>query len=693
MIKCNMKKLELLSPAGSRRALTAAVQSGADAVYIGGAMFSARQGAANFSIEEMAEAVRYCHLYGVKVYVAVNTLVKDREINLLAQYARDLNQMCVDGVIIQDLGAAEILKKAAPEIELHASTQMTVTSLAGVRFLEEHGFSRVVLARELSAEAIAEICRQAKAEIEVFVHGALCMSYSGQCLMSSIIGGRSRNRGCCAQPCRLMYGIEEQSGKTVKRGHLLSPKDLALIEEIGQLKKMGVASLKIEGRLKRPEYVSAVTGLYRKYIDAPGKITAGDWKQLNDAFNRGRFSKAYFAGQTGGAMMSVEKPGNASDNLFSEEAKRRAAQDADVRKLSVDIYCSLEVGKPLVLTMVDEDGNAAVSQSAEPAEKAVNQPLSEERLSRQVSKLGGTPFLAQNVCSSTDGISVMKAAQINQVRRDAAEHLIKMRTERMPGASGSISERERVRRQPELYISIEANTPEQIKAARKQGISRIFAPEHLAAEYTGVIPILPDIDRDKTASQGAADCVCVMNLAQLQKNKKRPIVIGHRMNVFNAYTADFLKDCGNIKGIVLSPELNLREITELLEASSGIFEVIAYGRLPLMLMENCPVKAYGFCRKDGKGYFLRDRKGESFPILCAPDCTARLLNSKPVYMADKLADLKKTGIDGLRLVFTTEEFSECLAIINEYKNALNGIKIQAPSDNTFTRGHFYRGVQ
>ena len=278
-------RMELLAPAGGMRELKAAVGSGADAVYMGAAAFSARAGAGNFTEEEMREAVRYAHTYGVKVHCAINTLIKENEFCEAVSTAVIAAKCGVDALIIQDIGFAGHIRKVLPDIELHASTQMTVTSLEGVRYLEKMGFSRVVLARELSLSEIEYIAKNAKAEIEVFVHGAICVCYSGQCLMSSILGGRSGNRGRCAQPCRLPYELTEGE-KICGSGYILSPKDMALIKHLDKLRKAGVASLKIEGRLKSAEYVSAVVGVYRKYLDSDGEVTDEDMAELKNAFSR-----------------------------------------------------------------------------------------------------------------------------------------------------------------------------------------------------------------------------------------------------------------------------------------------------------------------------------------------------------------------------------------------------------------------
>ena len=350
--------MELLSPAGNAAALGAAVQSGADAVYLGGSEFGARHSAENFSLDEIKRWTDYCHLYGVQVHVTVNTLVKEKELTRLQEYVKGLSFAGVDALIIQDIGAAEIIKNTIPDMTLHASTQMTVTSLEGVKYLEDIGFERVVLARELSSEEIAYICKNTDAEIEVFVHGAVCMCYSGQCLMSSVIGGRSGNRGRCAQPCRLPYELLE-NGKNISSGYLLSPKDLALVNELKSLNEMGVTSLKIEGRLKRAEYVSAVVGIYRKYLDTLGVASQKDMNELLDAFSRTGFTDGYFKNNLGKNMMSYDIPGNSSENKFSEAAKQRAADNANIRKIPVNIAGVLKTDSPLEVTMYDDDGNCA----------------------------------------------------------------------------------------------------------------------------------------------------------------------------------------------------------------------------------------------------------------------------------------------------------------------------------------------
>ena len=354
------KSIELLAPAGNETALHAAVQSGADAVYIGGTKFGARHSAKNFTIEDIKRQTEYCHLYGVDVHVTVNTLIKERELEEVVEYASALNSSGVDALIIQDIGAAKLIHKAIPDMQLHASTQMTVTSLEGVKYLEDMGFSRVVLARELSKKEIETICAGARAEIETFAHGAICMCYSGQCLMSSILGGRSGNRGRCAQPCRLNYTLLEK-GKPCGSAYVLSPRDMALVRHLKELREIGVASLKIEGRLKRAEYVSAVVGIYRKYLDSAAEVSKQDMRELHDAFSRSGFTDGYFTGNLGAPMMSHKNPGN-ENNIFTEAAKRRAMPDSNVRKIPVNISGTMRKGEPVKVSVFDDDGNFAEAQ-------------------------------------------------------------------------------------------------------------------------------------------------------------------------------------------------------------------------------------------------------------------------------------------------------------------------------------------
>ncbi len=686
-----MSNIELLAPGGGEAALRAAVQSGADAVYIGGPKFSARRSADNFSVEDIKKQADYCHLYGVDLHTAVNILIKENELSELKSYVYDLCDAGADALIIQDIGAAEFIHGLVPEMPLHASTQMTVTSLEGVRYLEEKGFSRVVLARELSGKEIEHICKKAKAEIEVFVHGAICMCYSGQCLMSSILGGRSGNRGCCAQPCRLPYSIC-RNGKRLAEGYMLSPKDMALVNDLSELERMGVASLKIEGRLKRAEYVSAVVGVYRKYLDNPSHVTNADMRELLDAFSRSGFTDGYFTGKLGKDMMSHKTPGNMSENKFTTQAKSRAAQGANIRKIPVDMSAYISCGSPVIINMLDNDGNYATAQGTISVEKAIKRPLGEERIKEQLLKLGQTPFEVQNIgIYADDGVTV-PIKELNSARREACEKLVELRKKRPLRTKTEAQPVRRERRAVgEVRLTAEVANTEQAKAVINSGIETVFAPNEIAdevrrmgAKYT--VACMSDIFDG--AKPNASD-VCVQSTAAVRFYKDYGVYGGMRLNVFNSQTAENYKD---LKSVLISPELNLHEISALLKNTDVYAEVIGYGRLPLMIMKNCPLKAAGYCASGKSGYVLHDRKNEEFPVMCTKDCRAVLLNSKPVYTADKADDLLRTGINSIRLVFTTESAKQCAEIISEYKSALDGQAVKKPADNQFTRGHFYRGV-
>lgn len=687
------KNIELLAPAGNEDALRAAVQSGADAVYIGGTNFGARASAKNFTVEDIKKQVNYCHLYGVDVHVTVNTLVKERELPALLEYVYQLNDAGVDALIVQDIGAAKLIHEAVPDMQLHASTQMTVTSLEGVKYLEDMGFSRVVLARELDKRAIEKICSGARAEIETFAHGAICMCYSGQCLMSSILGGRSGNRGRCAQPCRLRYELLEK-GTSVGGAYVLSPRDMALVKHLQELRDIGVSSLKIEGRLKRAEYVSAVVGVYRKYLDSMQPVTKDDMRELHDAFSRTGFTDGYFTGKLGAEMMSHKNPGNES-NIFTDEAKRRCADGANIRKIPVNISGTMHIGKPVAVSVFDNDGNYVSEQGTAVVETAINKPLDKERFILQLSKTGSTPFEAEEVYADIDDGVVVSVKEINNVRRQALERLVELRSERKVGAKKSVemAVREIRRTKAPIKYSVQVRTLEQGREAAKRGISLIYAPYEAAAvlesEYPDitVVTLTEDIF---TVQKTTSNVTASSNAAIYHYGKKGMKIYGtHRLNVFNSLTLEHYKD---IELVTASPELNLGELKEMASHSDARLEIIGYGRLPLMLMRNCPIKAMGKCQKNKDIYTLKDRKNEEFPILCSKNCVAQLLNSKPLFMADKLDDLSAVGAEYIKLIFTTETPHQCGRVIDIYNEAANGV-ISKMRDNTFTRGHYYRGVE
>ncbi len=678
--------MELLAPAGSYSALCAAVQSGADAVYIGGSSFSARRSAVNFACDEIKKAADYCHIRDCKLHVAANILIKEREIKEFLNYIGTLNEIGVDAVIIQDIGMASIVRKYFPDLPLHASTQMTVSSISAAQQLKDLGFSRVVLARELSQEAISGICSNVDIETEVFVHGALCMSYSGQCLMSSIIGGRSGNRGMCAQPCRLPYSIEDKSG------YLLSPKDLCMIDRLSSLRDIGVDSLKIEGRLKRSEYVAAVSGIYRKYLDNPRKVTDSDLKELYNAFSRSGFTCGYFDEKTGRDMMSYQNPANAADNIFTDEVKKRCREDANFKKSEIFISASLKNDEPFSVSVWDEAGNYAMASGEILAEQAVNKPLSAERLTQQLLKLGDTPFFARTAEVDIEACVTIPISEINNVRRQAVEAFVSKKCE-TPKRRNLLKEYSPLSMMKETspVIVAEVQTYEQAKACIEAGVGQIYAETHLANRLIGefenvdiIAKLAPIYRDDRKYEKPLTDSILISNIGQLDKSKK--CYGDFRLNITNSSSAEFYRE---LERVTVSPELNLKELKGVAEGC----EVIAYGRLPLMVMENCPLKSLGKCQRFKMRQSITDRKNETFPIKCGEGCVCEILNSKPVFMADKPENINKLKISAIRLIFTVENSAECGKIVDSYKMALLGDAADTPLENTFTRGHFFRGVE
>ena len=407
--------LELLAPAGSMESVTAAVQNGAGAVYFGYGNFNARRNAKNFSEEEAAAAVSYCHLRGCKVHLTLNTLLTDRELEGAAQVAAHASAIGVDAVIVQDLGVMRMLRQTVPDLPIHGSTQMTVHSLDGVKLCADLGVSRVVLSRELSRDQIAYICQHSPIEIEVFGHGALCMCYSGQCFFSSVIGGRSGNRGLCAQPCRLKYGWGNKADS-----YPLSLKDMSLVGHLKELQDMGVACLKLEGRMKRPEYVAIVTGIYSRALREGREPTAEELQQLEQAFSRQGFTQGYYLGQKGPDMFGTRQEEKEPRELYAQA--RATYENGEYRKEPVRIYALIEKGQPAQIAVQDKEGRVVHAEGPVP-EEARNVPLTREKVEGQLSRTGGTPYGCEKVMAKVEeGLSLPLSA-LNNLRRQALEEL------------------------------------------------------------------------------------------------------------------------------------------------------------------------------------------------------------------------------------------------------------------------------
>jgi len=687
---------ELLAPAGSRDSLTAAVQSGADAVYMGFGAFNARRNAKNFSREEFREAVNYCHLRGVRVYLTLNTLLTDRELPAAADDARFASSIGVDAVLVQDWGVWSLLKETVPDMPVHASTQMSLHTLGGANTAARLGAERVVLARELSGEEIAEICRGCPAEIEVFVHGALCMCYSGQCALSAMIGGRSGNRGTCAQPCRLSYGVNGGP-----HGYPLSLKDANLSAYLKELDAMGVACLKLEGRMKRPEYVAVVTDIYARLLREKRSPTAEETRQLTEAFSRSGFTDWYYRGKKGTGMFGT-RPENAPEPKELFAAARAAYEKENRRRVPARFDCQVHAGQPAVLTAADSDGHA-VTVTGDTPEAARSREMTAGELQARLEKTGGTAFSASLVSVSVDAGLSLSASSVNALRRAALDALAAQRTAvpaRRQLAETPFVQTEPGPKTPPLFTcslaAPEQLTPELIGC----GPAIVYLPlEWLAqvdltpyAGKTRFCAVLPRIFRtaDETAfrrqlaqTPGLSD-VALGNLGHFPLVEDLPLVrrgdLG--LNIFNSRSLAFLKELG-LDSATVSFELRGAQIRDLNKPLPC--EAVVYGRLPLMLTENCLIRnGTGDCRCREQNV-LTDRTGARFPLLSAYGCRTEVENSKTLFLADR-PDYREAGLTYARLRFTVESPEMCVRVFRRYL----GENHFAPDD--VTRGLFYRGV-
>ena len=693
--------LELLSPAGSMEALRAAVQNGADAVYLGSEGFNARMGARNFSTDELLEAVTYCHVRGVAVHLTLNTLALDRELPDAAVLIRSAAAIGVDAFIVQDLGLVELCRQIAPDIPVHASTQMSIHSLEGVREAAALGCSRVVLARELPADQIAAICRSSPVEIEVFGHGALCMSYSGQCYFSAVIGRRSGNRGQCAQPCRLPYGYGHAA-----QDHPLSLKDHCLIGSLRELERMGVTSLKLEGRMKRPEYVAVVTRIYRAALDGR-PVKKSDLQELEAVFSRQGFTDGYFRGNVGREMLGVREKERPDRELMN--AARATYENGDTPLVPVRFYVLIRRGEKAMLAV--EDGDGRIVKAAGPVpEEAVNRPLSLGELQTRLSRTGGTPYRCTEVRAALDDGLMLPASAVNALRREA---LARLTAERGKRRSVPVNTFSHVRMQhgpqepPRLTAAV--RTWDQV-TGRLLGahpailylpLSEIAAhPERVARLPEDIRPaaVLPRViwDRENTRTLNLLDTawaagvrdVLAGNLGQLSLGMSRGFRVrgDFGLNVFNSRTVHVLRHEG-FASLTASFELLLAQVRGLSKPLP--MEMIVYGRLPLMLTENCLIKnRTGTCSCHGAATRLVDRTGAEFPVVPDPGtCRSVVLNGRKLYLLDRRSEWSNLGLWGARLQFTTESPLEVDRIVDGWQHG-GGF-----DPGRHTRGLAFRGVE
>ena len=691
--------IELLAPAGSMDALRAAVQNGADAVYLGCGTFNARQGAKNFTIQSLAEAVKYCHVRGVQVHLTLNTLVSDKETEECMKLIAAAAECGVDAFIVQDLGVVQLCRRIAPSVPLHGSTQMTVCSLSGVLLCAAWGMSRVVLSRELNKEEIRYICKHSPIEIEVFGHGALCMSYSGQCYLSAAIGGRSGNRGRCAQPCRQCYGYSRRENR-----YPLSLKDNCVISYLRELEEMGVASLKLEGRMKRPEYVAVVTDVYRRALDG-GKVTQEMMDALLAAFNRQGFTDGYYTDRLGKDMFGIREEKN--DEAAWMRAARQTYEGAENPLVNVALHMVVRQGFS-TLSAVDPEGRHCTVGGPVP-EQARTQELTLEQLESRLSKTGGTPYCCVRVTADiTPGLTI-SAAGINAMRRDALNQLTALRSRK---------ENRQIYAMPKLMhfegqkdapgYTIQVTNREQITPkVLKMNPEMLYVPLHILAadedftrklaQAVNVAVALPRIVHDgqmqklredmKKVNRWGVKQALVGNLGLMLPAREAGLEIrgDYGLNVFNSISMMALQEL-EVKSATLSFEMTLPQVRDISKPVDA--ELLAYGRMPLMITENCLIRGKtGECACHMSSTKLVDKTGAEFPVLRdGSSCRSVLFNGKKLNWLDRQKDLSKLGLWAVRLYFTTENAQEVDRVL---QSCVVPVKFDP---GACTRGLYLRGL-
>ena len=647
---------ELLCPAGSPEALAAAIEGGADAVYFGGPSFNARMRAKNFSEETMRESIALCHAFGARAYVTLNTLVTDRELPAFLEAAATAREAGADALIVADLGGAAAIRRAFPDLPLHASTQASAHGAAAARLFAEIGFCRTVLAREAPAEEMRRFIATCGMETEVFVHGALCVCHSGQCLFSSLVGGRSGNRGECAQPCRLPDG----NGR-----YPLSLKDLSLARHIPALIDMGVDSLKIEGRLKPPEYVRDVTAVFRRLLDERRAATDEEMQYLAAVFSRGGFTDGYFVRRIDRAMLGTR----------TEADKEKSAEQAPftglTRTVPLALDFSMQQGEPVRLT-VTANGKTCTVTGDMPL-LARTAPMDAEAVKKNLCRFGGTPYRLEKADLTVGDGLMLPVSRLNALRRAALAALAGGTRPALPPVLFPASPAGERPEQPTARFEAAAQITETAKtyfAHRYLPLDR-YDP---AADGVVVPPVIFDGEAEAVRAQlqkakaaGAAHAL-VCNPGHLELVKEAGLVAhgDFRLNITNEHTLAFYLDRG-LADALLSPELTLPKIRDL----RGAADVIVYGRIPLMLLEKCLGREVGSCADCAGGQNVyTDRRGEKFPVLRLPPHRNVLYNSRPTVMSDKRRELLAARVAGGHYLFTVETPDEIDAVIAAYQNGL-----------------------
>lgn len=685
-----MSRIEILAPVGSPEALTAAVRSGADAVYLGAAAFNARQNAQNFDDAALTEAVAYCHARGVKVHLTLNTLVREDEMDAALAVARTAAEAGVDALIVQDRGLARRLKAMLPEMPLHASTQLSCHTPAGVRALREAGFSRVVLAREMSAAEIAA-CADCGCELEVFVHGALCMSVSGQCYLSALLGGRSGNRGRCAQPCRLPFRASDGKSTPTTDNYALSLKDLALADHFEELVAAGVCSLKIEGRMKRPEYVAAATAYYAALRDGvTPDASARD--NLQSVFSRSGFTDGYYAAKRGGGMFGHRR----HEDVTAAAAVLRDLQrlyDREVGRVTVDAVLTAQPDAPLSLRVTDGVHTVTVTGETAVSDRP---PLPTERVVAQLQKTGGTPFVMQNV--TVEGAGAFAVAALNALRREALAQLEALRGKATEAVCSDNLPTAVLRQEAPLWagdkphLLVRLSSAAQLTDKVKNTADGWFLPLGVWCDTPwgveiprGMFGTEEAVRRElKTAAESGVRYALCNNVGAIPLALEAGLIPvgGFGLNLTNGEAVAAYAAAG-LLAATLSMELTFGQMG-FAKAAPIPTGLMLYGRQPLMLTRNCPRQcdgaSCGACQPhDG----VTDRRGVTFPTACAGGCT-ELLNAVPLYWADRLEEVP--AVDFHLLHFTVETPTECDAVVTAYRGG-------GKATGDITRGLYRRGVE
>ncbi len=739
--------IEILAPAGSFDSARAAVNAGADAVYMGGSRFGARAYAQSVEEDRGLETLDYVHFYGKKLYLTVNTLVKERELDSLPAFLKPYWEHGLDAVIVQDLGVWQRIREEFPGLPVHVSTQMTLTGPWGARWMEREGASRIVTARELSLKELEQIRRAVSIEIEAFVHGAICYCYSGQCLMSSLIGGRSGNRGRCAQPCRLPYSLGE------KKGYLMNIKDMCTLEAFPRIIEAGVNSLKIEGRMKSPVYTAGVASIYRKYVDQylergpeRWRPEAEDLRILSELYDRGGTTSDYLWKHNGKDMIALA--GRPSFRAVDETVVREIESQYLHKDLQLKIYgiVTLQTGKPAKISM-EYQGVSCEWEGAE-VQQAQKRPLDEETVRRQMMKTGNTGFTFRYLEIRMEGECFLNMQALNELRRKGLETLRKAMVSRhfrlgaCPARNqGAASGRERTERTDREQAEIEETGPEPAEGAGSRKLPEVtlllpgFAGTAWACEIRGVSHIIvdeeqgdrledlrnwaelahsrgkhlyyrmPAVLREQDAGRlwnsrelledSGIDGLVLKNADEAgmvcEGHMEMPVILDHSLYTWNRQALAFLRNAlgSRLLRETLPLELNAGELRD--RGCRGA-ELVGYGYIPLMVTAGCVAKTAGSCRRSESLLYLTDRKNVRFPVKTrCKSCYNIIYNTAPLYLLDQMEELRRLNPGSIRLEFSVEPAEHQRELARQFTTQILG-GTGSPPEMAYTRGHFRRGV-